>query len=174
MVCVTFSFFFYSRTALGEKIEKRSQIKHKKERIGPWTWVLPMILCLISCGFGVFANLHPKLEFSLEPKGKFGQIIDKVTNRCGRMGWCQAASNYFFDIYFNFFFCRLSFYDADMGNVKEDTGFIYDLVADFILMSIYIGMKNEFFFAIPRRKTMVTYSVPGVSDYGPNIAGQII
>ena len=103
MVCVTFSFLFYSRTALGEKIEKRSQIKHKKERIGPWTWVLPMILCLISCGFGVFANLHPKLEFSLEPKGKFGQIIDKVTNRCGpRMVPCSSLQ-LFFDIYFNFF-----------------------------------------------------------------------
>ena len=58
--------------------------------------------------------------------------------------------------------------------IRFGLGFIYDLVADFILMSIYIGMKNEFFFAIPRRKTMVTYSVPGVSDYGPNIAGQII
>ena len=35
-------------------------------------------------------------------------------------------------------------------------------------------MKNEFFFAIPRKKVTVTYSVPGVSDGGPNIRGQII
>ena len=53
-------------------------------------------------------------------------------------------------------------------------GFIYDLVADGILLAVYVGMNNEFFFAIPRRRTMVTYSVPGVSDMGPNVPGQII
>ena len=36
------------------------------------------------------------------------------------------------------------------------------------------GMKNEFFFAIPKRKVTITYSVPGVSDEGPNIRGQVI
>jgi hypothetical protein len=35
-------------------------------------------------------------------------------------------------------------------------------------------MKNEFFFAIPKRKVTVTYEVPGVSEGGPNIRGQII
>ena len=53
-------------------------------------------------------------------------------------------------------------------------GFIYDVVADFILISIYIGMKNEFFFAVPKRKTVVVYEVPGVSNMGPNIPGQIV
>ncbi len=53
-------------------------------------------------------------------------------------------------------------------------GFAYDLAADFVLVSVYVGMKNEFFFAIPKRKTTVTYSVPGVSDQGPNIEGKII
>jgi hypothetical protein len=42
------------------------------------------------------------------------------------------------------------------------------------MLSVYIGMNNEFFFAIPKRKTIVTYSVPGVSDEGPNVPGQII
>jgi hypothetical protein len=42
------------------------------------------------------------------------------------------------------------------------------------MLSTYIGMNNEFFFAIPKRKTIVIYSVPGVSDEGPNIPGQII
>jgi hypothetical protein len=40
--------------------------------------------------------------------------------------------------------------------------------------SVFSGMKNEFFFAIPKRKVTVTYEVPGVSDGGPNIRGQII
>ena len=58
--------------------------------------------------------------------------------------------------------------------IRLGLGFIYDLVCDSIMISIYIGMKNEFFFAIPKRKVTVTYSVPGVSDDGPNIRGQII
>ena len=47
-------------------------------------------------------------------------------------------------------------------------------VADCIMLSVYVGMNNEFFVAIPKRKTIVTYSVPGVSDDGPNVPGQII
>ena len=42
------------------------------------------------------------------------------------------------------------------------------------ISQIISGMKNEFFFAIPKKKVTVTYSVPGVSDDGPNIRGQII
>ena len=58
--------------------------------------------------------------------------------------------------------------------VKFSAGFVYDVVADSILIATYIGMNNEFFFAIPKRKTTVTYEVPGVSDPGPNEPGQII
>jgi hypothetical protein len=58
--------------------------------------------------------------------------------------------------------------------VRFGHGFVYDVVADSILLATYIGMNNEFFFAIPKRKTTVTYSVPGVSDDGPNVPGQII
>ena len=53
-------------------------------------------------------------------------------------------------------------------------GFMYDLVCDSIMMSIWIGMKNEFFFTIPRRKVTVSYSVPGVSDPGPNPQNRIM
>ena len=59
-------------------------------------------------------------------------------------------------------------------SIRFGLGFIYDVVADFILVSIYIGMKNEFFFAIPKRRTVVNYEVPGVSDMGANIPGQIV
>jgi len=58
--------------------------------------------------------------------------------------------------------------------VRLSLGFVYDAVADFILIATSIGMQNEFFFAIPKRKTTVTYSVPGVSAEGPNIPGMII
>ena len=33
------------KTALGDKLEKRTQLKYKKERIGAWTWVLPVLGC---------------------------------------------------------------------------------------------------------------------------------
>ena len=42
------------------------------------------------------------------------------------------------------------------------------------ILATYIGMNNEIFFAIPKRRVHVTYSIPGVSDDGPNIPGQII
>ena len=45
-------------------------------------------------------------------------------------------------------------------------GFMYDIASEAVMWSIWIGMQNEFFFAIPRRKKTVTYSVPGVSDPG--------
>ncbi len=56
------------RTSMGDKLEKRTQIKYKKERIGPWTWVLPIMLCLVSCGLGFLANTEPKFVYQLEPK----------------------------------------------------------------------------------------------------------
>ena len=58
--------------------------------------------------------------------------------------------------------------------VQYGTGFVYNCVADGILLATYIGMNNEFFFAIPKKRTTITYTVPGVSDPGPNIPGQIL
>ena len=64
--------------AFGEKIEKKNQIKYKKERIGGWTWILPIIFCLLSCGFGVVANLYPKIDIYREPKGNLGRYLDDI------------------------------------------------------------------------------------------------
>ena len=58
--------------------------------------------------------------------------------------------------------------------VRLGLGFMYDIAADAIMCSVYIGMKNEYFFAIPRRKVTVSYSVPGVSDSGPNPPNRIL
>ena len=58
--------------------------------------------------------------------------------------------------------------------VRLGLGFMYDLVCDGIMVSIWIGMKNEYFFAIPRKKVTVSYSVPGVSDSGPNPQNRIM
>ena len=43
-----------------------------------WAWVLPIILTMVSCGFGVAANFYPKLEMIREPRGPFGRMVDKV------------------------------------------------------------------------------------------------
>jgi len=300
-------------TPFGQKIEKRNQIRYKKERIGPWTWVLPIVICIIACGFGVMANLYPKIDMYREPKGVFGKTIDSLlikvnlfedeTRRVKEYGerecmpWAslgnvfsetlQQKSNILMNPIHTFFnrterifsplrqvlsrtrkqfiadvgddlfgqdvintiktfqvldlryfgmllliprlinlcilvfglitmsiaTCRMIICEcveprlivqafgavttfsitfvlgsqiamfnilSDIGipfyriSVRYGLGFIYDLVCDALMISIYIGMKNEFFFAIPRKKVTVTYSVPGVSDGGPNIRGQII
>ncbi|CAB4069316.1 unnamed protein product [Lepeophtheirus salmonis] len=49
-------------------------------------------------------------------------------------------------------------------NIRFGPGFVYDVVADCIMISVYIGMQNEFFFSIPRKKTTVTYTVSGISQ----------
>ena len=58
--------------------------------------------------------------------------------------------------------------------VKFGHGFVYDVVADCILLATRTGMRNEFFFAIPKKKTTVTYEIPGVTNPGPNKPNQII
>jgi hypothetical protein len=296
------------RTAIGDKLEKRTQLKYKKERIGAWTWVLPILLCTIACGFGFLANVNPKLEFSLEPKGRMGRLIDNILdkidfydadredvtndtmNECltytsfsdviGESGYSnilmkpvdkffnetekivkplkdslrglrkQLALDFQEDLFgdslnniwtdnnlqyigmlftvprilclfiliFGMFMasinvCMMRIFDAveprrlisaygKIGlfsiiyvigsqlaifnllsavgvpfyhlKIRFGLGFIYDVVADFILISVYIGMKNEFFFAVPKRRTVVVYEVPGVSNMGPNIPGTIV
>jgi len=80
---------------------------------------------------------------------------------------------------FSFVYCictQLALYNVltDIGipfykiYVSYGLGFMYDVASEALMWSIWIGMQNEFFFAIPRRKKTVTYSVPGVSDSGPN------
>ena len=38
-------------------------------------------LCMIACCFGFLANIHPKLEFGLEPKGRMGRLIDNIIDK---------------------------------------------------------------------------------------------
>ena len=59
-------------------INTKFTFRYKKERIGPWTWVLPISLCCIAIGFGILANLYPKIDMYREPKGVFGRTIDKL------------------------------------------------------------------------------------------------
>lgn len=295
-------------TGIGEKYEKRTQIKYKKERLGPWNWLVPIMLCLISFGFGCLGNIYPKLRYEIEPKGKFGRLIDQLNDQMNfyqndmydvkndtsmeclpyatfhavldeygyknplmspvhrffneteklvkplkdvlkgmrkqllmdvqeelfgttiKEFWQDANLELFSWIFLvprlicllilifglltsSLYVCQMRIIQSleprkivkAYGHVatfsliyvlgtefaiynlistfgipfyhitlRFGLGFIYDLVADFILISVYFGMSNELFFAIPKRKVMVTYSVPGASDLGPNRAGQII
>ena len=299
--------------AFGPKIEFKNQIKYKKERIGGWNWVLPIVLCTIACGFGVVANLYPKIDMYREPKGAFGRTLDKImskidiyeddkkrvkeygerdclpfatfddflkanlddranllmnpinnffaktesimrdlsqiVNRTRRqffsdigdelfgeevvqkikdfdqldlqylgmillipralnlftlifrsLSMCYATCqmqiipsieprkivNFFGSVcFFSLFYVlgtQMALYNilSDVGvpffrvEVRLGLGFIYDMVAEAIMVSIWIGMKNQYFFAIPQRKVTVSYSVPGVSDSGPNPPNKIM
>lgn len=283
-------------TAFGEKFERKNQIKYKKERIGGWTWILPITFCLLSCGLGVVANLYPKIDIYREPKGNLGRYMDKILqetaiyedhfnnmkdnaeNDCtpaflkinfreiilDEMPWAKNFSEkakefieplfqivnrtrqqFIEDVGEELFgedvledikelkkldlrylgmilliprvlalltlvfgclimtcaTCQMSviiepqkivdFYGAictfsviyvlgtqlaifnilsDLGvpiykiTIRPGLGFIYDIAADALMCSVWIGMKNEYFFAIPRRKVTVSYDVPGVSD----------
>ena len=57
--------------------------------------------------------------------------------------------------------------------VRFGSGFVYDVVCDSIILATYIGMKNEMFFPIPKKKTTVTYELPGISNVGSNIDNAI-
>ena len=43
--------------------------------------MVPIMLAMLACGFGVLANLHPKMEMSREPRGKIGKMIDQVSRQ---------------------------------------------------------------------------------------------
>ena len=77
--------------SLGGKIEKKTHIAYKKERIGPWTWMVPILMATIAVGFGVLANFHPKLEMKREPKGSFTRLIDDVHTNIDK--YQRAKSN---------------------------------------------------------------------------------
>ena len=66
------------QNAFGPKVEFKNQIKYKREVIGGWNWVLPIVLCLLACGLAVLANLYPRLEMHREPKGTIGRQVDKI------------------------------------------------------------------------------------------------
>ena len=43
--------------------------------------MVPIMLAMLACGFGILANLHPKMEMSREPRGKIGKMIDQVRHQ---------------------------------------------------------------------------------------------
>ena len=43
--------------------------------------MVPIMLAMLACGFGILANLHPKMEMSREPRGKIGKMIDQVSHQ---------------------------------------------------------------------------------------------
>lgn len=297
------------KTPFGNIYQKRTHLKYLRSRISPWTWVLPILITLMACGFGIWANFHPKLEIIREPRGPFGRMVNRVHQKVslfeadmnsvksdtaeeclplatlddvletsdfsnilvspveqfynltqetlaplkqslhgfrtqlvldideevfgGNMeAFWRATDLQYIGLIFTIprFICllilvfgcfmvaifkctmqvicqsleprkivdaygkvalfsmvyvvgaQLSLFNilSSFGipfyhiYVRFGPGFVYDVVADSLLIATYIGMNNEFFFAIPKRKTTVTYTVPGASDPGPNIPGQII
>jgi hypothetical protein len=294
------------QNAFGDKVEWKNQIKYKKERIGPWTWSLPIMLCLVGCGLGIAANHHPKLDVIWEPKGRFGRAIESVmtkvslyekemtiiktnteedcvpfatfqdvlrNNMDNRTNLLMKYTSKFFDeteaivqplkelvkktrqkignqifgeelvdqigelskvnlhlnlqflpwllfipkviqlfillfgminmsvatcfmsivivdpkkmvdmfgymCMFSFVYCILT--QIALFNILTDfgvpfyrvhtawgLGFLYDVASEAVMWSIWIGMKNQFFFAIPKKQTTVTYNVPGASDFDPD------
>ena len=127
----------------------------------------PRVLALFTLIFGslVMARASCKMKIRQDPR----KIVDFYGSLCifsviFVLGTQMALYNILSDI-------GVPFYKI---SVRLGLGFMYDIAADAIMCSVYIGMKNEYFFAIPRRKVTVTYSVPGVSDYGPNIRNRIL
>ena len=301
-------------TPQGKIILGKKQLKYRKSRLSPWTWILPIFVTLFACGFGILANFYPKFEMTKEPKAALIKYIDKifeeiflfemqidnVKNDANMECFPLATLGDVFTLnpnfnHFNLLMApienfknitqdfmkplkdTLSGYQKqlilDINGINEQTfggnitniwkdndlqfigllftiprficlfilifgcimascimctndiyesvepkklidaygimtvlsliyiigaqlslfnilssfgipfyhiyvrfgpGFIYDVVADVILLATYIGMKNELFFAIPKRRTFVWYSIPGASELGPNIQGQII
>ena len=49
-------------TPYGQRIMRQTHLNYMRSRISSWNWVLPIILTLIACGFGVGANFYPKVS----------------------------------------------------------------------------------------------------------------
>lgn len=129
--------------------------------------LIPRALALLTLIFGslVMARATCQMQIGLDPR----KIVEFYGSVCifsvvFVLGTELALYNILSDVGVPFY--RIT--------VRLGLGFMYDVAADAIMMSVYIGMKNEYFFAIPRRKVTVSYSVPGVSDYGPNPQNRIL
>ena len=287
------------KTPFGDIFQMKSQASYGRSRISAWTWVLPILLTLIACAFGIAANMTPKIEMKAEEKGdltlylekskrdfeelrttgnevqnfrnetqclpptldtyleqenvnlkkvllapvtasealmkefiapierEFDQTYEEIKN--GTKAIWEDYNLDYLGLIFNIprfvcllivlFGCFISFLHTCqmkiiveprkivdiyeklaffsiiyvIGScmtiyslltsfgipfchmyVKFGHGFVYDVVADCILLATRTGMRNEFFFAIPKKKTTVTYEIPNVTNPGPNIPNQII
>ena len=292
----------------GPKIEFKNQMKYKRERIGPATWLLPIILCILACGFALLANVYPRFNINKEPRDTFrkhfGKITTKIKHFDNKMDYMNITASKecfpfptlydlirsnpnFAHLKENFLmfpiqnFRKLVNHPLDklkikmkmatkklIGNITENLvsqdvltkinnisnvdfkflglilliprliaifillfgmitmsiamcqmkiipsiepkkiikifgkvcmfsiilvhgtqlaicnflsnlpvpfmnisctfglGYTYDILCETIMISIWIGMNNEYFFAIPCKKKIVTYSIPGISDSG--------
>ena len=52
----------------GTLLQKRTHLLYKRERLGPWNYMVPTLLVIVTIGFGFSANMNPKFEMRLEPR----------------------------------------------------------------------------------------------------------
>ena len=65
------------KTPFGDIFQMKSQASYGRSRISAWTWVLPILLTLIACAFGIAANMKPKIEMKAEEKGDLTLYLEK-------------------------------------------------------------------------------------------------
>ena len=122
-------------------------------------FLIPRVICLLILIFGCMTAsiwvCQMNIIQSIEPKnivGAYGKVaLFSVIYVLG----AQFALHNLISTF------GIPFYHI---SIRFGLGFIYDLVADFILVSVYIGMKNEFFFAIPKRKVTVVWKLGGKTN----------
>ena len=56
------------KTPVGDIFQMKSQVSYGRSRISAWTWMLPLLLTLIACAFGIAANMKPKIKMKAEEK----------------------------------------------------------------------------------------------------------
>ena len=61
--------------AFGPEIDRKKQIKYENEQFAWWTWLIPIIICIIACGLGMLANFYSRFNMVIEPKGKFVKFV---------------------------------------------------------------------------------------------------
>ena len=52
----------------GTLLQKRTHLLYKREHLGPWNYMVPTLLVIVTIGFGFSANMNPKFEMRLEPR----------------------------------------------------------------------------------------------------------
>ena len=133
----------------------------------PLVLLIPKAIQLLILIFGmlVMSCASCTMTIYVEPQ----KIVDAFGNICKfSFFYCILSQVALFDVLTSF---GIPFYRV---YIEYGLGFMYDVASEAIMWSIWIGMNNEFFFAIPRKRTTVTYSVPGVSDEGPNQQNKIV
>ena len=150
-----------------ETLEEIKNLKNIDLTFLPLVLLIPRAIQLLILIFGmmVMSCASCNMTIYVEPQ----KIVDAFGNLCKfTMFYCILSQVALFDVLTSF---GIPFYRV---YIEYGLGFMYDVASEAIMWSIWIGMNNQFFFAIPRRRTTVTYSVPGVSDGGPNAQNKIV